>query len=139
METQIVLLIALTSIAVLMNAALLFGAYRKISRFTRVMKRVKINPPVKMWVRSLEDASAQAVTLSDAVKDQLRNTEEGMASIHEQYTASLKAINTQLQGVAYKVTTIADDLRRGVERPAFAIAGIATRLANFARAAKGSP
>jgi hypothetical protein len=131
MESQLVLFLALTSVTLITNALMIWLGYRVLSRITSAMKDVKIDRATRTWVTSLQTASAEAATFTETAKQAIMDSEGNFAKAQEEYSASLRSVESSLAAAATNISTTAETIRDAVARPAFAIVNLVSRLRNI--------
>jgi hypothetical protein len=89
------------------------------------------NGEMRQWLDSLQTASAQAVTITQAAKDQMAELEPAITKAQESYNRALAKIDSKLDSVADQVTANAQKARDAVAKPAFSVMQFAAGMAKI--------
>jgi hypothetical protein len=133
METQIVIFLALVSVALIMNTVLIWLTYKVLSSLTsKVTEGVSefvIATKTNEWMPALKSASEQAIALTEATKHKLAECRPAVENAHERYRAALNKMDSTLENVADQITTNATKVRDVVAGPAVSFLAFAAGLA----------
>ena len=132
MEIRILLFVAFTCVTVVTNTLLIFGLYKAFAGLTNkvdsTVSEFRKNGEVKEWLDSLQTASAQAVIITQATKEQIAEFEPAIARAQESYKRSLAQIDTKLEQVADTINTNAQKAQDAVMKPAFSVMAFAAGI-----------
>jgi len=134
MEIRIVIFLFLVFVTVSSNTLLVWFAYKAFARFTlkvtRTVSEFRDNSERKAWIESLQAASEKAVTVTEATKQSMAESEPAIRRAHENYTRTLARVDSKLEEVAEEISAAADKLRDVVAKPAFSATAFAAGLSN---------
>lgn len=141
MELRIVIFLGFVSVTVIANAFLVFGLYKAFAGLTNkvdsTVSAFQKNGEVKEWLDSLQTASAQAVTVTQATKEQIAEFEPVIARAQESYKSSLAQMDSKLEQVADQINTNAQKARDAVSKPAFSVMAFAAGIAKLFENVRG--
>ncbi len=129
MEIRIVVFLFLTSIAAILNTAIVFGIYRMFAgmtaKMTNAVSEMEKNAETRQWLDSLQVAAENAAKMTEATKVKIAEFDPVLTRAHENYRQALAKIDSKLDQTAEKINTGARDVRDVVSKPAFAVATFA--------------
>jgi len=135
MEVRIVIFLGFVSVTVITNAALIFFISKAFAglnnKVDTTVSEFEKNGEVKEWLDSLHTASAQAVLVTQATKEQIAEFEPVIANAQESYKRSLAQIDSKLEQVADQINTNAQKARDAVAKPAFSVMAFGAGLVKF--------
>jgi hypothetical protein len=135
MELRIVIFLGFVAVTVITNAALIFFISRAFAglnnKVDTTVSEFEKNGEVKEWLDSLQTASAQAVLVTQASKEQIASLEPVIANAQESYKRSLAQIDSKLEHVAGQINTNAQKARDAVAKPAFSVMAYAAGVVKF--------
>jgi hypothetical protein len=133
METQIVIFLALVSVAVITNTALIWLTYKALSgltsKITEGVSQFGISTKINEWMPALKSASEQAIAVTEATKLKLAESQTAVENAHERYRVALNKMDSTLGSVADQITTNAQKARDVVAGPAVSFLAFAAGLA----------
>ncbi len=126
------ILLAFTSVTLVMNAILIWYVYKAFagltSRVAETAADFENSTAAKAWISSMQAAAKHAVTVTEATKERMRQFEPVMDRAHENYSLRLGKIDARLQLAANDISAGARRMRDVVARPAFSVMSIAAGL-----------
>jgi Na+/phosphate symporter len=132
METQIVIFLALVTIALVMNTALIFLVYKALSgiasKVTEGVSEYVSLDQTKEWMTTLRSASEQAIAITETTKLQMAAAQPVIENAEKNYRETLKKVDSTLDTVADQITTSAKKARDAVSGPAFSFLSFAASL-----------
>jgi hypothetical protein len=135
MELRIVVFLSFVSVTVITNAVLIYLIYKGFAGLTNkvdsTVSEFQKNGEVKEWLDSLQTASAEAVIVTQATKEQIAEFEPVIARAQESYKRSLVQIDTKLEHVEDKINTNAQQVQEAVAKPAFSVLAFAAGIAKL--------
>ena len=135
MEIRLVILLAFTSVILIMNAILIWFVYKSFAGFTaRVTETIadfERRGAAKSLMWSLRTAADHARTATEATKQRVQRFEPAMGRIQDDYRLRLEKIDTRLQGAANEISASASRMRDFVARPAFSTMTFLARLSRM--------
>jgi hypothetical protein len=133
METQIVIFLALVSVALITNTALIWLTYKALSgltsKITEGVSQFGISTKINEWMPALKSASEQALAVTEATKLKLAESQTVVENTHERYRVALNKMDSTLGSVADQITTNAEKARDVVAAPAVSFLAFAAGLA----------
>ena len=135
MEVRIVVFLFVISLSVITNTILIFYVYKAFAGLTdkvdATVSEFQKNSETREWLDSLQTASAQAVIVTQATKEQIAECEPVIAKAQESYKRSLEQLDSKLEHVADQINTNAQKARDAVSKPAFSVMAFAAGIAKF--------
>jgi hypothetical protein len=135
MEVRILIFLAFTCATVITNTLLIFGLYKAFAGLSNKVdataSEFQKNGEIRQWLDSMQTASAQAVIVTQATKEQIAEFEPVIAKAQESYKRSLAKVDSKLDHVADQVNTNAQKVRDAIAKPAFSFMAF---VAGFAKA-----
>ena len=135
MEVRIVVFLAFTCLTVILNTFLIVGLYKAFAGLTdkvdATVSEFQKNSEMREWLESLQTASAQAVIVTQATKEQIAEFEPAIARAQESYRRSLAQMDSRLEHVADEINTNAEKARDAVAKPAFSVMAFAAGIVKF--------
>ena len=129
MEVRFVYFLFLVCLALSLNTAIIFAAYRLFAgmagKATETITEVQRSAELREWIGSLRVAAERAAVMTEAAKLKLREFDPALDRAHEKYRHALGKIDSKLDQTAEKINTAARDMRDVVSKPAFAVATFA--------------
>jgi hypothetical protein len=129
METRLVIFLAFTSVTVVANALLFWFLYRAFAKVTvnvtETIRQFEADDSTRSWLRSMEAASAQAVSVTESTKKQIDDYKPTMQRAEDRYSEMLQAASGRVDELCTKLASGAEKMREGVVKPAEKIESIA--------------
>jgi alkylation response protein AidB-like acyl-CoA dehydrogenase len=133
METQIVIFLALVSVAVITNTALIWLTYKALSgltsKITEGVSQFGISTKINEWMPALKSASEEAIAVTEATKLKLAESQTAVENAQGRYRVALNKMDSTLGSVADQITTNAQRARDVVAGPAVSFLAFAAGLA----------
>jgi hypothetical protein len=121
MGTRLVILLAFTSIALFFNAFILWFGYKALTRtstkMAEVIHELQASEDTREWLKSLESASLQAVTLTDTAKTQLDKFDPVLAHAHSKLGFRLAQVDIHFERGVATVLNKADRFQNAISDP----------------------
>jgi hypothetical protein len=135
MEIRLVVFLAFACANIILGTLVIFGVYRGFAGLTKkvdaAVSEFEKNSEMRQWLDSLQTASAQAVIVTQATKDQMAEMEPAITKAQESYNRALAEIDSTLDSVEDQVTTNAQKVRDAVAKPAFSVMQFAAGVAKM--------
>jgi hypothetical protein len=132
MEVRIVVFLGFVSVTVITNAILIFFIYKGFAGLTNkvesTVSEFQKNGEMREWLDSLQTASARAVIVTQATKEQIAEFEPAIARAQESYKRSLAQIDGKLEHVADQINTNVQKAQDAVAKPAFSVMAFAAGI-----------
>jgi hypothetical protein len=142
MEIRIILFLALTAIALVINAALLWFSYRQIAGSAeKVFQRVgefQRDKATLQLLNSLLTRSEEIVSITETARQRFSSTDEWFATAEARYGYTLAKMDTKLERLEETICDGMSGLRSKVEGQASRIAAFAAGMRGVATAAADS-
>jgi hypothetical protein len=107
MGIQIVIFLAFTSVTLVFNSLVIWFAYKAFAniadRVTDTMRELRDSGEVAGWLRALENASSQAVTLTDATQKRLNQFEPILARAQSQFGYGLAKVDVRVESLCENI------------------------------------
>jgi hypothetical protein len=135
MEIRLVVFLAFACANIILGTLVIIGVYFGFAGLTKkvdsAVSDFEKNGEMRQWLDSLQTASAQAVTITQATKDQMAELEPAITKAQESYNRALANIDSKLDSVADQVTANAQKARDAVAKPAFSVMQFAAGMAKI--------
>src|SRR5262245_22005160 len=132
--TLINIFLAAVAVNVVINTILIFGAYRGFAKATlklnEAVRQFETGGETREWLRSLQVASENAVSLTEAAKQRMTENEPVLEHMQARYEFNLARIDMKMQRVAAGLSENATKVRDSVAKPAEKFASIAAGVHN---------
>jgi hypothetical protein len=125
MTVKIVIFLIFTSVTLVFNSIVIWFAYKAFAnittKVTETMREVHANDEARGWLRALESASVQAVTVTGYAKDSIVHFEPALARAQSKFGYGLAKIDVRLERIHDKVSHHAARTHDAIVRPAHRI------------------
>jgi uncharacterized protein YhaN len=122
METKIIIFLAFTSVTLVFNSVIIWYAYKAFANMTTAMTKAvweaQASESTRAWLKTLESASSQAVTLTDAAKTHLTKFEAVLARAQAKYEFKLAEIDVQMEKSIATVVRETQKMEHALTSPA---------------------
>ena len=122
METKIIIFLAFTSVTIIFNSVIIWYAYKAFENATTAMTKTVLDAQAsestRAWLKTLESASGQAVTLTNAAKTHLNSFEPVLARAQAKYEFKLAEIDVQMEKSITTVVRQTQKMQHAVTAPA---------------------
>jgi hypothetical protein len=122
MGTKLVIFLAFTTIALFFNAFILWFGYKALTRtstkMAEVIHELQASEGTREWLKSLESASLQAVTLTDTAKTKLDTFDPVLARAHSRLGFRLAQVDIHFERGVATVLDKADRFQNAISGPA---------------------
>jgi hypothetical protein len=142
MDTRIVIFIGFSALALIINTAMIFAAYKMLSamstKLTASVEKFRSNLPLEVWIPRLQAASETAVHATQTAKQQIVSFEPSIQRIQATYAQSLEKTDVRLGSALRAVHTTANVASRLVAWPFREVNSTAAGILKFVSSIRGS-
>jgi hypothetical protein len=121
METRIIIFLAFTSVALLFNAFIIWFAYKAFASTTmkvaETVHELQTSESAKEWLRTLESASFQAITVTDTVKTQMNKVDPVLARAHSKWGFRLAQVDIHMEKGVKTILEKTDRFQNAISEP----------------------
>jgi hypothetical protein len=132
MELRIILFLALTGVVLIGNTLALWLAFKGFSnmttKVTESMHQFQASEETRAWIRTLQTASEQAVTVTTTVKKQVADFEPTLAQAHSMFEFGLAKVDAEFGRICDVVSVHAEKTHNAIAGPAEKIGAAASNL-----------
>jgi biopolymer transport protein ExbB/TolQ len=122
MELRIVVFVALVALGSMLNAALIFAAYKAFagltSKVTTTVSEFEKNNELRQFLDSMQTVGKQAVTITEGTKQRIAEFEPVIARAQDSYSRTLDMFDSKLEETAKQIDSSARKIRDAVAKPA---------------------
>src|SRR5215813_7957491 len=124
MEVRIVVFVIFVALGTVMNAALIFVAYRAFAGLTSkvetTVSEFQKNNEFRQSLDSMQIVARHAVTVTETTKQGIAQFEPMITRAQESYARTLDMVDSKLEEAAEEIEDGARKFRDAVAKPAFA-------------------
>jgi len=121
METRIVIFLAFTSVTLILNAFIIWFAYKAMTlastKVADALHDLETSGDTMTWLKAMESASFQAVTVTNTVKTQLDKFDPVLARAHSKWGFRLAQVDIHMERGVATVLDKADRFQNAVSEP----------------------
>jgi hypothetical protein len=121
MGTKLAIFLAFTSATLLFNTIVIWYAYKAFTNvstnFAKTLHELQASDSAKQWLKTVETASFQAVTVSETVKNQLHNFDPVLARAQSKWEFRLAQVDVQMEKGVTTVLERTQKFHDAVEGP----------------------
>jgi hypothetical protein len=121
METKLAIFLAFTSVTLIVNTAILWYAYKALNnvstKVAKTLQEIQGSENTKEWLKTMESASFQAVTVSDTVKTQLHEFEPKLIRAQSSWEFRLAQVDVQMEKGIAMILDKTEKFNKAVEEP----------------------
>ena len=132
MDIRLVIFLAFTSVTLISNTMLIWFAYRgfanAVMKLTDTARQFQGSRTTADWLKSFEEASAKAATLTEKAKQKMKEYQPTLDRAQVTYGSGLAKVDSAFASVASGVSGRANEIHMKIEKPASAIAAFAAGL-----------
>jgi hypothetical protein len=132
MEARLIIFLAFTTIALVGNAVALWIAYKAFSdattKITGTMHEFAANEETRRWIKSVERASAQAVSVTELAKKQIVEFEPILAQAQSTFGFRMAQLDVRFERVCEAVSMQAEKTQTAIVEPVEKIGAAASNL-----------
>jgi hypothetical protein len=125
MDTKIIIFLAFTCVTLVLNSVIIWYAYKAFlnitTTVTKTISEAEASKDTRVWLKTLESASKQAVSLTGTAKTQLTNFDPVLARAHAKYEFKLAEIDAHMEKSIATVLSRTRSLENAVVGPAHRI------------------
>jgi biopolymer transport protein ExbB/TolQ len=122
MELRIVVFVAVVALGSMLNAALIFAAYKAFagltSKVTTTVSEFEKNNELRQFLDSMQTVGKQAVTITEGTKQRIAEFEPVIARAQDSYSRTLDMVDSKLEETAKQIDSSARKIRDAVAKPA---------------------
>ena len=132
MEPRLVIFLAFASLTLIANTLAVWLAYKMCANITttitEAIREFETSEDTLLWLKAMEAASAQAVMLTNAAKEQLTEFEPVLARAQSSVGFGLAKIDVRFERLCNAVSVQAEKTQNAIIQPAERIASVAAGL-----------
>jgi hypothetical protein len=132
MELRITLFLAFTGIVLLGNTLALWLAFKGFSnmttKVTEGMREFQASEETRAWIRTLQAASEQAMTVTATVKKQVTDFEPTLAQAQTMFEFGLAKVDAEFGRICETVSVHAEKTQNAIAGPAEKIGAAASHI-----------
>jgi biopolymer transport protein ExbB/TolQ len=122
MELRIVVFVAVVALGSMLNAALIFAAYKAFagltSKVTTTVSEFEKTNELRQFLDSMQTFGKQAVTITEDTKQRIAEFEPVIVRAQDSYTRTLDMVDSKLEETAKQIDSSARKIRDAVAKPA---------------------
>ena len=128
--TQIVIFLAFLAANVVATTFVIYRVYRTfdgiLRKVSKSMSEFETNSATREWLRSMQEASEQAVKMTEVTKEKMAEFEPAFENFHARYEYMLAKIDTRVERISSGISQNAERVRDAVTGPAEKFGAVAS-------------